>query len=482
MSFNSFEYIIFLLLIVGVYWTLRRVYLQNILLLIGSYYFYARWDWRFLSLILISTLVDYAVGMLLLRTNHIHKRRGLLLISVMVNLGILGFFKYYNFFVESFVDLLHVIGIQAHNTTLQIILPVGISFYTFQTLSYTIDVYRKELAPRRNLLNFALFVSFFPQLVAGPIERASRLLPQIETPRSITPKDIESGLLLILLGLFKKIAIADVAAVLIDSQAFTTPSSVIPAIVLKSVYLFAIQIYADFSAYSDIARGSARLLGFDLMENFNQPYFAQTITEFWRRWHISLSTWLRDYVYIPLNNGIRRITQRQWLVYSAAVMGTMFLSGLWHGANYTFILWGLLLGLFQVLQRWFQGAADKWINHKSRTIRHTVVVVRVVFTFHLVLVSWVLFRTPTIRYVPDVYRSMAVAMLKGEVFNGIIMWPVWALYGLVLFIDIWQVKSQEHAFTMVFQRPVRIALYTFSLLMMTYFTLKPYVPFIYFKF
>ena len=483
MSFNSIEYILFLLLIVLLYWRIRHVRLQNILLLFASYFFYAMWDWRFLSLILISTITDYSIGLLFSRIESNHNRKLLMIVSLVVNLGLLGFFKYYNFFIESAVDVLTVLGIQANITTLHIILPVGISFYTFQTLSYTLDVYRRELKPVTNLVDFALFVNFFPQLVAGPIERATNLLPQIQAPRVITPTQFEEGLILILLGLFKKIVLADVAATLIHPDAFANPSAIAPATVLQSVYLFAIQIYADFAAYSDIARGSAKLLGFELMVNFRQPYFAQSISEFWRRWHISLSTWLRDYLYIPVNNALAPHIKSDLLKYSISVMVTMLLSGLWHGANYTFILWGGLLGMFQVLYRAFRGRGAFLTQHRLRLVRTITVILRVLLTFHLVLIAWVLFRAQSIRFAPEIFRSMLEAVVNGFGADGLsIVLPVLALYSVSFFIDVCQLKTGEQAFTYPMPRLFRLTLYMLALLFIVYFTVKPYVPFIYFQF
>jgi alginate O-acetyltransferase complex protein AlgI len=483
MLFNSIEYILFLLIILVLYWNIKRVWLQNVLLLGAGYFFYAQWDWRFLSLILISTLSDYTIGVFLGRIKQQRRRQWLLLLSVVVNLAFLSFFKYFNFFIESTVDVLTLLGIQANITSLRIILPVGISFYTFQSLAYTIDVYRQKSKPVTNLLHFALFVNFFPQLVAGPIERAANLIPQYEAPRQLTPAKVEEGLILILLGLFKKIVIADVAATLIVPAAFNNPTSLPPGVVLQAVYLCAIQIYADFSAYSDIARGSAKLLGIEMMINFRQPYFSQSISEFWRRWHISLSTWLRDYLYIPISNAIKPRLQHETVVYALAVMITMLLSGLWHGANYTFVLWGGMLGVFQVLYRLFTGRGAFLTEHRQPSVRLFALVLRVLLTFHLVLLAWVLFRAPSIRYVPDIYGAMVEAIVKGAGVDGIaLVLPVLALYGVSFFIDTCQLVFNEQAFTYSWLRGFRVAFYVLSILFIIYFTVKPYVPFIYFQF
>ena len=483
MQFNSFLYIAFLLTILLLYWNLRRVRWQNVLLLVASYIFYGSWDWRFLSLILISTLFDYLVGRGLEVIKDPRRRRLLLFVSVAINLGFLGFFKYFNFFIGSAVSLLEGIGLTVNAFSLQIILPVGISFYTFQSLTYTIDIYQGKLKPTHSLLNFALFVSYFPQLAAGPIERALRLLPKIEQPRSITPTQAESGLVLILLGLFKKMVIADVAASMIDPAIFTTPDQFSGGEVLLNVYLFALQIYGDFSGYSDIARGSSCLLGIELMENFNQPYFSQDVSEFWRRWHISLSTWFRDYVYIPISDWLKARWHSRFGVYAVSVMLTMLLSGLWHGANWTYVLWGGLLGLYQVVARPLRGAAKPLVEHPAGVVRWTAIVFRIVLTFHLILIAWVLFRTPDIQVVPQIYQQMCAAV--GGDWDGAaraLVRGVVLLYLLALSIDLAQIQAADHSFVRHWPAFARVAVYVSMILLMVYFSIKPYVPFIYFQF
>ena len=344
MLFNSLVFLGFLSVVLMVYPRLhwRR---QNLFLLAASYYFYGTWDWRFTSLLMISTVVDYFVGQRIHMATEIRRRKLLLTISVMVNLGILGFFKYFNFFVDSLGVLLDGAGFDPHLPVLRIILPVGISFYTFQTMSYTIDIYRKRMEPTRNFIDFALFVSFFPQLVAGPIERARVLLPQIAAPRQVTRPMITSGLNLMLMGYLKKVAIADTLAPLVD-QIFSQPAGLDTGTLLTGVYAFAFQVYGDFSGYSDIARGVSRLLGFELLENFNAPYLSRSITEFWRRWHISLSTWLRDYLYIGLG-GNRKGEFRTYI----NLFLTMLLAGLWHGAAWTFVVFGALHGVYLTVEK-----------------------------------------------------------------------------------------------------------------------------------
>jgi len=342
MLFNSIDFAIFLPIIFILYWfvTHKNLNLQNLLIVAASYVFYGWWDWQFLSLILFSTLIDYAVGISLSKQNNEAKRKLLLWTSILVNLGFLGFFKYYNFFLDNFISAFSFFGTQINANSLNIILPVGISFYTFQTLSYTIDVYKRKLEPTKNFIAFAAFVSFFPQLVAGPIERATNLLPQFYKKRHFKYTNAVDGMRQILWGLFKKIVIADNCAqyanIIFDNSADYSGST----LVLGAV-LFTFQIYGDFSGYSDIAIGVSRLFGFDLKQNFAFPYFSRDIAEFWRRWHISLSTWFRDYLYIPLGGS----RGRTWIKIRNVFI-IFLVSGFWHGANWTFIVWGALNALY----------------------------------------------------------------------------------------------------------------------------------------
>ncbi len=345
MIFTEFRFLAFFGLVLAVYWSLEGNRLRKIWLLAASYAFYAAWDWRFLSLILISTLVDYAVGTRLATTDSESRRRALLLASLVTNLGLLGFFKYFGFFVDSAVDLGSFLGFSLSRPTLEIVLPVGISFYTFQTLSYTIDVYRRGLEATRNLLDLALFVAFFPQLVAGPIVRASYFLPQLHEERRWQNVAARSHLVLFLIGFAKKACISDNISPFVDSY-FAAPEGWSAGAAWLAVLLYAIQIYCDFSGYSDMAIATAGLLGYDLGPNFRSPYVALNPRDFWQRWHISLSTWLRDYLYIPLggNRGSTIFTYRN-------LMLTMLLGGLWHGAAWHFVVWGFLHGLALCLHR-----------------------------------------------------------------------------------------------------------------------------------
>jgi D-alanyl-lipoteichoic acid acyltransferase DltB (MBOAT superfamily) len=369
---------------------------QNILILIASYVFYAWWDWRFLSLILFSTFLDYSLGLALGKSTSKTKSKLLLWTSLGINLGFLGVFKYYNFFVKSWVEAFASLGIDMEATTLSIILPVGISFYTFQTLSYTIDVYRKQLEPTSSLLNFSAYVAFFPQLVAGPIERATRLLPQFSQLRHFDYKLARSGVYLIIWGLFKKVVIADNCAFFVN-QIFEQPQGYSSMELVLGAVLFAFQIYGDFSGYSDIAIGTARLFGFQLMTNFAFPYFSRDIAEFWRRWHISLSTWFRDYLYIPL--GGSRVSKALQV---RNVMIIFLVSGFWHGANWTFLAWGGLHGLFFLPLLLFN-LNRKYLSEDALRLRHLL---KIGLTFSLVSLAWVFFRADSISEAADFIQQI----------------------------------------------------------------------------
>ncbi len=379
MLFNSIEFLCFLPIVFGLYWFVLKDSLrgQNALIVLASYVFYGAWDVRFLSLIILSSVVDFFLGKAIHDTNDKRRRKLYLIMSLSVNLGLLGFFKYYGFFVDSFVDLLNGLGFQAHRSTLNIILPVGISFYTFQTLSYTIDIYRKQLKPTRDPVAFFAFVAFFPQLVAGPIERASNLLPQFLKNRNFDEKYAISGLRIMLWGFFKKVVIADRLAEYVDIV-YSTPGEFQGLSFIIATFFFALQIYCDFSGYSDIAIGVARLFGFDLMTNFRTPYFATSLREFWQRWHISLSTWFRDYVYIPL--GGNRVGEARKIF---NLMVTFLVSGLWHGANWTFVIWGGIHGMILSFETLFR---------KSKPFAFVPNIIKGVFIFTVVCLAWIFFR------------------------------------------------------------------------------------------
>ena len=386
MLFNSWTFAIFRPVVVLVYFRLTHRQ-QNLWLLGASYLFYGWWDWRFLSLIALSSTLDYYCARGIEGEVDPRVRRRWLSLSLVVNLGILAVFKYFNFFLASAVTGLDLLGLQVALPSLRIILPVGISFYTFQTASYTIDVYRGDLMACRRWTDYLLYVSFFPQLVAGPIERATHLLPQIEQPRRVGVQQVREGLFLILVGLFRKMAVADVLAPTVQ-QIFSAPGHWGGPDLLYGVYLFSIQIYCDFCGYSNVARGCAKLLGVELMVNFRQPYFSRSVTELWHRWHISLSSWLRDYLYIPLggNRGGQAKTYRN-------LMLTMLLGGLWHGASWTFVVWGGLHGIYLAVHRLFARRAGPGAQ-PDRPTPAVVKVLKMIVTFHLVGLTWIFFRSP----------------------------------------------------------------------------------------
>ena len=344
MLFNTVDFAVFLPIVLLLYWSVFKnsLRLQNIFIVLVSYFFYACWDWRFLGLIFLSSLVDYTIGLQFNKPLSQKYKKYLLGFSVLFNLGLLFTFKYFNFFIDTFTNVFSFFGTQMQPSSISIILPVGISFYTFQTLSYTIDLYKEKITPTKNIVAFFAFVSFFPQLVAGPIERASRLLPQFAKKRKFEYSKQVDGLRLILGGLFKKMVIADNCA-LLANQIFDSYPTQSGSTLFAGAVFFAFQIYGDFSGYSDIAIGSSRLLGFDLMKNFNFPYLSQNMSEFWKRWHISLSSWFRDYVYIPL--GGSRVSNGR-LVLNIVIV--FLVSGLWHGANLTFVFWGGIHALFVI--------------------------------------------------------------------------------------------------------------------------------------
>src|SRR5687767_13229182 len=387
MLFVEFRFFWFFLAVFAVYWSLRGNDSRKFWLLVCSYFFYACWNWKFLFLIMASTALDYFVGAALARTTDQRARRGWLILSLVANLGTIAFFKYYNFFVTSAAALLEWLGLPASLHTLNIVIPVGVSFYTFHSLSYTIDVYRGKLRPVTNILDLACFIGFFPQMVAGPIVRAFAFLPQLRTPRRFADVDVRGALVLFLGGFIKKACIADAVAPFVDRY-FEAPWNFTAGSAWVGVLFYAIQIYCDFSGYTDMAIASAQLLGYELPLNFRFPYFARNISDFWHRWHISLSTWLRDYLYIPLggNRGPR------WFVYRN-IMITMLLGGLWHGGAWTFVIWGGLHGLALVVHR-------QWVQRtEGRALARSVMRwLAWPLTIYWVCVAWIFFRAVDLKH------------------------------------------------------------------------------------
>ena len=488
MLFNSLEFLLFLPTVFAAYWILnlwtdrpRGLQAQNLLLLIASYVFYGWWDWRFLSLIAFSTLVDFAVGIQIAKANALEiptnaddalrsrTAKRWLGVSMGVNLGLLGYFKYANFFIENWIEAWSAVGVHMDPWTLKVILPVGISFYTFQTLSYSIDIYRRRLEPTKNLIEFAAFVSFFPQLVAGPIERASALLPQIASRRKFQYEEGVGGLRLILWGMFKKVVVADTCAIYVNDVFANYTEYSGPTLMMGAVF-FAFQIYGDFSGYSDIAIGTARLFGIKLMTNFKTPYFSRDIAEFWRRWHISLSTWFRDYLYIPL--GGSRVGKWKAVRNTFAIF---LVSGFWHGANWTFIVWGLIhAALFLPLLLLGQNRknTDNTIGWPSPSQFFGMI-----WTFSLVVAAWVFFRAESIAQATDYllgwmrFEGMSPSSRMLAAFSTIL---------LVLIVDgILRFQSSNSLFQL---KPVRWAAYSAATVGILLAWADESTQFIYFQF
>jgi len=464
---------------------------QNYFLLAASYFFYGFWDWRFLSLIMFSTVVDYFCGLAIHHAKNLTKRRRYLLLSVVTNLGMLGIFKYLGFFVESTVDLFNLLGYQPNITMLNIILPVGISFYTFQTMSYTIDIYRKEMKPTRNFFDFALFVSFFPQLVAGPIERAKSLLPQIQSPRVVTYEQVSRGSFLILWGLFKKIVIADGVAGAVESVYGMSSAEPTSMDITLATYLFAIQIYCDFSGYSDVARGTAKLLGFELITNFNLPFFASNPKENWDRWHISLANWLRDYLYMPLiTRGFRR---GEWYIQSV-VMVTVFLSGVWHGGAWNFVLWGLFQGLLMSGNRFWKvvwaklskGRIKKKVKRKRKLSQSPPLtplrLLKIFLYFQINAYGRMLFRATSLTQVMSFTTIIFLAFTFHTSVN--FSMPIATVVGIILLfsLETYQYVTDDPHFYRKWPIPIRTGLYAVLFFLLMAGTSNATQTFIYFAF
>ncbi len=466
MLFNSWEYWLFFLIVIPLFYS-SPLRIGRYVLLAASYFFYMWWNPKFILLILTSTLIDYLCGMALPRLTR--NRRLVLVVSLITNLGLLGFFKYYNFFSSSIAE---VLGISTDSLFLQIVLPVGISFYTFQSMSYTIDIYRGELEPVRSFVDFALFVAFFPQLVAGPIVRAREFLPQLKGWHSPCGRDVQEGIMLVLLGLVKKMVLADNFARISDAYFGNVGGSPGPWAAWTATLAFAMQIFFDFSGYTDIARGSALLLGFRFPTNFERPYLASSITEFWRRWHISLSTWLRDYLYIPLggNRKGRLQTYRNLMV-------TMLLGGLWHGASWNFVAWGGyhggLLAAHRVIGRRSRSEPVTWF---TRALRPGAVLLN----FGLVLIGWVFFRARSFEDSWAVLRNL----FSLHVVSGSLMgWGLWiALIGSMALAV---VEEKWGMFQRLVDAPaaIRVLYYVGILTVLELFSVTDLrIPFVYFQF
>ena len=445
MLFNSYEFFIFLPIVFFLYWFVfkNNLKFQNTLILLASYVFYSWWDWRFLSLIIISTIIDYLIGLKIYKSNDLHIKRYYLLFSIIVNLGILGFFKYYNFFIDSWIILLNSVGYYPRSVwTLNVILPVGISFYTFQTMSYSLDIYYNKLKPTRDIISFAAFVSFFPQLVAGPIERASNLIPQILNKRTFKYNNGVQGLRLILWGMFKKVVVADSLSLQVD-YCFNNYHTLNGGLLFLGLIYFSFQIYCDFSGYSDIAIGTAKLFGIDLMKNFKYPYFSRNVAEFWRRWHISLSTWFRDYMYIPLGGS----KMGKWISIRNIFI-IFIISGFWHGANWTFIAWGLCHAIIYI-PLFLSGHNRIFTNNSiygKRWLPSFTELFQMATTFLFVTFSWVFFRSENIvisfKYLFNIITKFSIPFVNANHVSVILLllFLEWTFYNNK--IDILNYKSK----------------------------------------
>lgn len=443
MFFNSIDFAVFLPIVFLLYWFVldKNLKLQNLLIVAASYVFYGWWDWRFLSLILFSTLVDYSVGIALLKEDRIVKRKVLLWISIFVNLGFLGFFKYYNFFLDNFVSAFSFFGTELNINSLNIILPVGVSFYSFQTLSYTIDVYKRKLEPTKDFVAFTAFVSFFPQLVAGPIERASNLLPQFYIKRKFEYSKAVDGLRQIAWGLFKKVVIADNCAELAN-QIFNNSAGYDGSTLVLGAIFFTFQIYGDFSGYSDIAIGTSRLFGFNLKQNFAFPYFSRDVAEFWRRWHMSLSTWFRDYVYIPLGGskgGIWKKVRNTFIIF--------IVSGFWHGANWTFVVWGALNAIyFLPLLLSNKNRVNTGGVAEDRRLPTFKDLMKIGVTFSFTVFAWIFFRAENIghawSYISTIFSS---SLFKVPHFHGREDALITLVFVVIFLFIEWQGREDQYA-------------------------------------
>lgn len=477
MQFNSTDFALFFVAFFFLYWNVTKNNLkaQNLLILISSYVFYAWWDYRFLFLLIFSTLLDYITGLKIHQSSS-KVRTFWLVISVAVNLGFLGLFKYYNFFIESFATVLSSVGFQPNIWTLNVILPVGISFYTFHGLSYVFDIYNKKIEPTKNFIDYAVFVSFFPLLVAGPIERATHLLPQVQAKRVFDYKKSIDGLRQILWGLFKKIVIADNCATFVN-VIFSNHEAYNGSTLLLGAVFFAFQIYGDFSGYSDIALGIARLLGFDLIRNFAFPYFSRDIAEFWRRWHISLSSWFRDYLYLPLGGSKGNLT-----VQIRNIFIIFLVSGFWHGANWTFIVWGSLNALYFIpLLILGKNRENLNIVAEGRLLPSVKEFLQITSTFFLTVIAWIFFRADNVGMAYD-YTS---EIFSTSIFSVPQILPKKLIATLFLFYFVeWIQRDKQHPLqfeTVQIPKFVRWAIY-YAIVGMLFFYGGDEQGFIYFQF
>lgn len=483
MLFNSISFALFLPIVFILYWFIakRNLKLQNLFLLVSSYFFYACWDWRFLVLLIFSTSLDYFTGIKIYESANQYIKRNWLLISICVNLGFLGIFKYYNFFVASFADGLSLLGLRANFGSLNVILPVGISFYTFHGLSYVIDIYNNRIKPEKSRIDYSVFVSFFPLLVAGPIERATHLLPQIIKKREFNYLKAIDGLRQILWGLFKKIVIADNCAIYANTI-YNNSSDFSGSTLILGALFFAFQIYCDFSGYSDIALGTARLFGIELLKNFAFPYFSRDIAEFWRRWHISLSSWFRDYVYIPLGGSKCSMWKKVRNIFIIFII-----SGFWHGANWTFIAWGLLNFIYilpSIIFKTNRNSLD--IVAKGKYAPSIKELLSIGITFGLTTFAWIFFRATNIKHAINYISGIfSPSLYTIPSFPGIGAARATVFITCIFIIVEWYGRDQEYAIALLgirWNRIFRWAFYSLIIFLIGLFMQSGETPFIYFQF
>lgn len=491
MIFNSIDFALFFPIVFILYYSVavRSLRARNVFIVTVSYLFYGWWSWKFLSLIIVSTVVDYFVGLGMKACSSEAKRKILLCTSIVVNLGILGYFKYSNFFIENFISFFSVLGLSFSADSLNVILPVGISFYTFQTLSYSIDVYKRKMEATKDYIQFSAFVCFFPQLVAGPIERASNLLPQFGQIKPFSYKETTEGLKLAAWGMFKKVVIADRLAIFVNTV-YGAPSDHEGLALITATVFFAFQIFCDFSGYSDIAIGTSQILGIRLMDNFRRPYFSKSIHEFWKRWHISLSSWFKDYLYIPL--GGSRVSSIRW---HANIMITFLISGLWHGAKWTFVAWGALNGLYILLGRWVHLTGEKYLPSFRITLNQRVYrLFRISLTFLLICYAWIFFRAESISdafYITThLFEGFEKALsydyvretLNGLGLNSVEM--ITALVSIIFLEAVHFVQSRNSIRSSLSKRPFIFRWFVYYSVVFTvvYFGVFEKIDFIYFQF
>jgi alginate O-acetyltransferase complex protein AlgI len=471
--FHSIHFLYFFFLIFFIYWLLPHKF-RNIFLLISSYIFYASWDWRFLGLIIISTSVDYFCGLKIYGSRKLDIRKKFLVLSIVTNILLLAVFKYFNFFVENLLNLLNLFGINANFSTLNIILPIGISFYTFQTLSYTIDIYRNRIKPTKNIFLYSLFVAYFPQLIAGPIERAKDLIPRIKAKKFFKNINFREGFYLFFYGLFKKIVIADSVAIIVDKiYNLSNPSG---SQVFIATLAFAIQIYCDFSGYTNMARGISHFFGIKLSINFRLPYFSKNPSDFWKRWHITLSKWMKDYIYVPLGGN------RSKFFGFFPLLLTFFLIGLWHGASWNFVLWGIYWFVIILAYRITSYVLSKirLFNSRINIINKIIIILSILFMFVITLYSWLIFRSKDINQIKLLSKSIFLDFslnffsLDYLYFYIIILFLIFYQYLQYLNKDTMFIIKKNFYYKMIF--------YLILFFMFIYIGPVPNIPYIYFQF